>query len=267
MSASIQLPPDGAVQVAIAVALWALGVLWMVPMMLLMMLVGLVVPPDRTEWLSRLYCRGQVALTLSPWRAVVDPAVDPRGVYMFCQNHINLLDHVTMYPATPHFKQGIELQAHFRIPVYGWFMKQRGTLGVRRGDRRALSALRAGMAAEVARGHSLLVFPEGTRTVTGRVGAFRVGSFRLARDLGVPVVPVAVTGMYRVLRKGSWLLRPGHAVAVHVLAPIPTQGVQDADLPALAERVERQIAQVVDAYWRREGLLSEPANPEPGVSA
>ena len=258
----VRLPPDGPLAAPVAVLLWWVGLCWMVPMMLTMMLVALVVPPERTEWLSRLYCRGQVALLLGRWRAVVDPAVDPRQTYIFCQNHVNLLDHVTMYPATPHFKQGIELASHFRIPVYGWFMKQRGTIGVERGRREGLQSLREGMRREVGAGHSLLVFPEGTRTTTGRVGPFKTGTFRLARELGVPVVPVAVTGMYETLRKGSWLLRPGHSVTVHVLAPIPTAGLDDAALATLADEVQRRIAAVVDAHWAERGLLpAAPSNP------
>ena len=200
-------------------------------------------------------------------RAEVDPAVDPKGIYLFAQNHINLLDHVTMYPATPHFKQGIELESHFKIPVYGWFMKQRGTLGVKRGDRRAFRKLKEGFAKEVERGHSLLVFPEGTRTTTGRVGEFKTGTLRLARDCGVPIVPVAVTGMYQVLRKGSWLLRPGHTVTVYVLAPVPTDGVSDAELPALAQEVRRRIAEKVDAYWASAGLLPPDAAVAPPAAS
>lgn len=245
----VVLREDTIVDKAIAVLLWWLGLSWIVPMMTLMMLVGLVVRADRMEWLNRLYCRGQVWLTGSRWRAEVDPSVDPKAVYLFAQNHVNLLDHVSMYPATPHFKQGIELEAHFKIPVYGWFMKQRGTLAVRRGDRRAYRKLVEGFRAEVAQGHSLLVFPEGTRTTTGRVGPFKTGTLRMARDLGVPIVPVAVTGMYEVLRKGSWLLRPGHTVTVHILAPIPTEGLADEALPELADEVRRRIADKVDAHW------------------
>lgn len=249
----VRLPPDQPLSRLVSTALWLIGLLWLIPMMMLMMLVALVVPPDRTDWLSRVYCRGQLALLFGRWRAIVDPGVDPARVYMFCQNHVNLLDHVTLYPATPHFKQGVELVSHFRIPVYGWFMKQRGTIGVRRGTRGSGGELRAAMHREVAAGHSLLVFPEGTRTTTGRVGRFRTGTLHLARDLGIPVVPVAVTGMYETLRKGSWLLRPGHTVTVHVLAPIETAGLTDAGVVALTEEVEHRIGAVVDAYWLTQG--------------
>jgi 1-acyl-sn-glycerol-3-phosphate acyltransferase len=225
--------------------LWVLGVAWLVPMMSLMMLVGLLVHPRRTDRLSRLYCRGQVCATGSRWRAVVDPGVDPAGTYFFAQNHVNLLDHVTMYPATPHFKQGIELAEHFRIPFYGWFMRARGTVPVQRGAAGA-RALAEAVRAEVALGHSLLGFPEGTRTLDGRVGRFRKGLLRVARDAGLPVVPVSVVGMYEVLHKGSWHMRPGN-VTVYVDAPIPTAGVGDDGLEALAERVRAVIAARVDA--------------------
>lgn len=245
----VVLRDDTVLDKVLAVILWWLGLCWLVPVMTTMMLLALVVPPDRTEWLSRLYCRGQVLVTGSRWRAVVDPAVDPKAVYLFAQNHVNLLDHVTMYPSTTHFKQGIELESHFKIPIYGWFMKQRGTLGVKRGDRRAFRKLKQGFAEQIEQGHSLLVFPEGTRTTTGRVGAFKTGTLRLARDLGIPIVPVAVTGMYEVLRKGSWLLRPGHQVTVHVLAPVQTQDVSDEELPALADEIRSRIAAIVDAHW------------------
>jgi 1-acyl-sn-glycerol-3-phosphate acyltransferase len=245
----VVLPEDTLWDRAVAVALWAVGVAWMVPVMTLMMLAQLVRRPDRIEGLSRVYCRGQVAATGSRWRCVVDPSVDPDRAYIFAQNHVNLLDHVTMYPATPHFKQGIELASHFRIPIYGWFMKQRGTLGVVRGDPDKRAHLQQGMARELQAGHSLLVFPEGTRTTTGRVGRVRTGTLRMARDLGAPIAPVAVTGMYEVLRKGSWLLRPGHTVTVHVLAPIETAGLPDEALPALASEIRRRLAERVDAHW------------------
>jgi 1-acyl-sn-glycerol-3-phosphate acyltransferase len=235
-----------------SVGLWTAGIAWMVPMMTVMTAASFVVPPDRTDGLSRLYCRGQVALTGARWRAEVDPAVDPDRPYLFAANHVNLLDHVTMYPATPHFKQGIELASHFRIPVYGWFMQTRGTIPVRgMSSRDGQQALERGVRAEVAKGHSILGFPEGTRTRTGRVGTFHKGLFRVARNVGLPVVPVAVTGMFEVLRAGSSLFRPGGEVVVWCGAPIETAGVSDAGLRELAERVRAPIAARVDAHWER----------------
>lgn len=240
----------------VSAGMWAAGLGWLVPMMGTMMVVGSFLPADRTEWLSRLYCRGQVAATGARWKAVVDPLVDPRRPYLFAANHVNLLDHVTMYNATPHFKQGLELAEHFRIPVYGWFMRQRGTIPVERGAGPAqVERLRAQVAAEVARGHSILAFPEGTRTRDGRVRRFRKGVFVIARDLQLPIVPVAVTGMYEILRAESSLMRPGKEVTVYCDAPVDPTGVPDAEIPQLAQRVRDVVAARVDAYFAARGSV------------
>lgn len=241
--------PTSALDLAVSVGLWTAGLSWMVPMMGAMMAAAAVRPSHETEWLSRLYCRGQVALTGARYRPVVHPDIDPDRPYIFCQNHVNLLDHATMYNATPHFKQGLELADHFDIPVYGWFMRQRGTIPVHRGRRDAFDLLREGFAAEVAKGHSILAFPEGTRSRTGRVGKFRKGVFMAAAELGVPVVPVAVTGMFEVLRPGSKLFRLGREVTVYCDAPIETAGVGPAEVPALARRVQAVVSDRVDRYW------------------
>lgn len=241
---------DGWATPIVSAALWAVGLGWVVltlpPLTLLLRAVG----PDRAEPFVKVYIRGQLALTLCRWRAVIDPSLDPRGRYLFVQNHVNVLDHVTMYPATPHFKQGMELASHFDIPFYGWFMRARGTIPVERDKKTALLALRRAMKAELARGHSLLAFPEGTRTRDGHVGPFHEGLFHLARALDLAVVPVAVTGMWQVMPTGSWRFRPFQAVTVHVMAPIPTAGLSREQVTELAQTVRTLIADKVDESLR-----------------
>jgi len=246
----IVLDPDTLADVGISGLLWAAGLAWLVPMMSAQMVLYRLIEPRRLQWLERLYTRGQLALTGSRWRAVVHPSIDPDRAYVFFQNHVNHLDHCSLYCATPHFKQGIELEEHFRYPVYGQYMKRRGTIPVRRGDLRQLRALVERMREELATGASLLVFPEGTRTVTGHLGAFQPGLFRVVQQLGAPIVPVTVTGMYRVMRKGSYLIRPGHEVTVYCDEPIETAGLSRRDVPALIERVRRTMQARLDAYWR-----------------
>ncbi len=240
-----------------SVGLWSLGLSFMGGTMGAMAALGSVIPADRMEWLNRFYCRAQVALAGARWRCVVHPDVDPDGTYMFCQNHTNHFDHVTLYDATPHFKQGLELEEHFKYPVYGWFMRSRGTIPVRRGSQGQTPAIMANMRAELAAGHSILAFPEGTRTLTGRVGRFRRGVFFIARDLQIPVVPVAVTGMYEVMRKGSRLMRSGQLITVHVGAPIPTAGMDDEGVTRVAHECRKEVSARVDAYWRQRLAAAE----------
>jgi 1-acyl-sn-glycerol-3-phosphate acyltransferase len=246
---SVELRRDGVLDLAVSGGLWALGLAWLAPMMALQMALYRKVPPDRLQWLERLYTRGQVALTGSRWRAVVDPAIDPKQPYAFFQNHVSHIDHCTLYHATPHFKQGVELDEHFRYPVYGTYMRSRGTIPVARDSLSGLRELHRRMREEVQRGHSLLVFPEGTRSPDGHLGELQAGVFRIVQQIGVPIVPVTVTGIYRVMRKGSYLIRPGYDVTVYCDAPIETRGTSRKDLPELMERVRSTMQARLDAYW------------------
>lgn len=212
-----------------------------------------VLGPDATLPLQRFYAKWQLRLTGSRWTAHVHPKVDPKRAYMFAHNHTNIFDFILMHNATPHYKQGIELESHFKIPVYGWFMKARGGIPVKPGQKGQTPEVMAHMRREIDAGHSILVFPEGTRTKTGRVGRFRTGSFFIARDLGVPVCPVAVTGAFDMMRKGSLMIRPGHQLTVWVDEPIETAGLPDSAIPELAERVQNVVGRRIDDYWRERG--------------
>ena len=234
---------------AISAGLWGVGLSYMASSLGAMTAVYSAVPAHRVNVLGRLYCKGQIALTGSRWRAVVHPDVDPDQPYLFAQNHTNLFDHVMLYNATPHFKQGIELASHFKVPFYGWFMRARGTIAVKKGERGQTSSLVQGMQREIDGGRSILAFPEGTRTRTGHVGSFRRGIFYAACEVGVPIVPVAVTGTFDLSRPGSVVLRPGNQITVYCDKPIETTGLTAEDVPELADRVRAAVKARIDAYW------------------
>lgn len=90
-------------------------------------------------------------------------------------------------------------------------------------------------------GSSVVVFPEGTRSADGSLAPFREGAFRLAIDLGVDIVPLAIRGTESALPKHSLVFRPTQA-SVTVLPAISTAGLGVGDAPRLAERVRGEIA-------------------------
>ena len=93
-------------------------------------------------------------------------------------------------------------------------------------------------------GLSLVIFPEGTRSADGRVGRFKAGSFLLAVEAQLPVVPLSIDGTRHVMRKGSLMTSPGHARLV-VHEPIDTAGLAVGDARRLAERVRDVVARDV----------------------
>jgi 1-acyl-sn-glycerol-3-phosphate acyltransferase len=94
-------------------------------------------------------------------------------------------------------------------------------------------------------GSSLVVFPEGTRSADGSLGPFREGTFRLAIDLGIDIVPMAISGTETALPKHSMVFQRTTAT-VEVLPPVSVAGLTAADAAALADRVRADIARALD---------------------
>ena len=145
----------------ISVVLWLVAMVWMVPTMLFLTLLWTFFDVQKVDWLTRIQCAVQVLLTGCKYRTVVHPKVDPDTPYVFMQNHTNHFDYAVAYPATPHCLQGIELEKHFKYPIYGWFMKTRGTIPVRPGSQGQSPKIMAHIQSEINKGRSILAFPEG----------------------------------------------------------------------------------------------------------
>jgi len=186
---------------------------------------------------------GVVACKVNPyWRFRIVDAVHPdaRRPYLFVSNHRSMAD-IYLLAHLPWEMKFLSKESVFRIPVLGWEMKTAGDIPLERGDRgsarRAIELMRHRLMEK----SSLVVFPEGTRSVDGSIGPFREGAFRLAIDLGVDIVPLAIAGTETALPKHSLVMRRTTAT-VTVLPPIATAGLKAADAPALAERVRGEIA-------------------------
>jgi 1-acyl-sn-glycerol-3-phosphate acyltransferase len=95
-------------------------------------------------------------------------------------------------------------------------------------------------------GTSLIIFPEAKRTRNGHLNEFEDGGFRLAQQLGVPIVPISIVGSFRHLRTEDWILRPT-TITVYLHGTIETKGLHKEDVPALKERVKQIIARPVEA--------------------
>ena len=173
--------------------------------------------------------------------------VDRSAPYVFVANHQSIYDIPVLFVSLPLQLRIIAKASLGRFPVLGWHLRWTGHLLVDRA-RAGAGALKQ-VARMMRRGHSLIVFPEGTRSRDGRVGRFRRGLFLLAIEARLPVVPVAVSGTRRVMRKGRLTTRPGD-VALVVHPPLPTDGLTRADAPVLAERVRGIIAATVAAADR-----------------
>jgi len=99
-------------------------------------------------------------------------------------------------------------------------------------------------------GTSLIVFPEAKRTRDGRVDAFEDGGFRVAQQLGIPIVPVSIVGSFQHHRTGHWMLSPA-TITIHLHDTIETKGLHKQDVPALRDRVHAILSAPVDAWLKQ----------------
>ena len=130
------------------------------------------------------------------------------------------------------------------IPIVGWAMARAGNVAVERGEgAAALRGLLRQARARVAEGRSILIFPEGTRVAVGDERPYHFGTAALYRQLGVPVVPVALnSGLFWGRRK--WVKRPG-VIDVEILPPIAPGLSREAFMATLRERIETATARLV----------------------
>jgi 1-acyl-sn-glycerol-3-phosphate acyltransferase len=131
------------------------------------------------------------------------------------------------------------------IPIVGWAMARAGNIAVARGDgASALRGLVKQAKAAIAEGRSIVIFPEGTRVAPGDQRPYQVGTAALYRQLGVPVVPVALnSGLFWGRRR--WVKRPG-VITMEVLTAIPPGLARDAFMTTLRDRIETATAWLVE---------------------
>src|SRR5262249_17830873 len=147
--------------------------------------------------------------------------LDPARSYVFAANHQSIYDIPIVFASLPFQLRIIAKASLRRIPVMVWHLQR--TVRVLVDRSRPGSSTVKKMALLVAEGHSLIVFPEGTRSRDGAVAPFKGGSFVIALDAKLPIVPLTIVGSRHVMRKGELMVRPG-SVSLVVHDPIETAG-------------------------------------------
>jgi len=192
---------------------------------------------------ARLWSR--LILATTGVRVTVEGAerLDPRQSYVLASNHQSIYDIPIIFASLPLQLRIVAKESLGSIPFLGWHLHRTGHLLV---DRKNPGAdIIEKMRRLVSESHSLIVFPEGTRSVDGRVARFKKGSFVVAADAGLPVVPVSISGSRHLMRKGQLMVRPGH-VRIIVHDPLPSAGVSRTGVIELGNHVRDVVKRDVE---------------------
>jgi 1-acyl-sn-glycerol-3-phosphate acyltransferase len=174
--------------------------------------------------------------------------IDPNGSYVFVSNHASFMDTPVVLGHIPVQFRFLAKQGLFSIPFLGHHLKRAGHLPVPKDNPRdAVKMMTEAGRIIRERGISVLVFPEGGRSLEG-LQPFKEGAAYIAIKAGVPVVPVALVGTLEVLPMGSMHVRPG-CVTLRIGDPIATAHLKPKDRGELTQHLYNRVSE----------LFNEPA--------
>ena len=196
-------------------------------------------------WPGVYWARCITTLSLCPVTVVGRENIDKDTPYVFVANHQGAFDIFLLFGYLNHDLRWMLRKGLRNIIFIGRacekaghiYVDSHGASGMMHTIRQAMATLKAG--------HSLIVFPEGTRSNNGHLGQFKKGAYTLAAMLKVPVVPLTLEGPYDVLPKGAKIMHPHRLkITIHKpLAPVSRQEGTEAGVDRLLHESQRVIAE------------------------
>jgi 1-acyl-sn-glycerol-3-phosphate acyltransferase len=139
--------------------------------------------------------------------------------YVIISNHQSLLDILLINCLRYKFKWISKIE-NFNIPVVGWYLKMADYIIVDRQNEESKIEMLAKSYNFLKKGISIMIFPEGTRSLNNEIGFFKRGAFQLALQAEVPILPVLIDGTGGILPKHGLIFSSGHHIRIRVLDPI-----------------------------------------------
>lgn len=186
-----------------------------------------------------LWARSNVKITPSSVSVSGREHIDPTQSYVVVANHQSHFDIFAIYGWL-----GIDLRWVMKkelrnIPVFGYACEVMGQVIIDRSNPKAAMQSIEKAKSQIKGGTSIMFFPEGTRSLDGELLPFKAGAFKFAKDLGLPILPVTITGSHDILPSKTIRLQPGQmALQIHP----PIEVTKDSDTKALSNKAMDAIA-------------------------
>lgn len=165
--------------------------------------------------------------------------------YVFVANHQGAFDIFLIYGYLGHNFKWLMKKSLRKIPFVGKSCEVAGHVFVDRSTKSGIQQTIKDAEDKLKHGISTVVFPEGSRTLDGKMHAFKKGAFQLALDLHLPIVPLRVDGSFKVLKRGSVLMSP-EKLKLTIHKPIYTTDLKMEDMPKLISEVWHILANQED---------------------
>ena len=229
----------------ISIFLWLVGGLTFFLFGILLFLLTFILPYPKYDPFLKWFCRYVLKVLFIHVKVEGIKNIERDKTYLFIANHVNIFDIIVFGGYIPQAIRGVELESHFRWPFYGALIRRTGNIPI--SQTRPFEAMKSLENARSAlhNGTSIVLLPEGHRTLNGELQKFSRAPFNMALNISVDIVPIALVNSYTIKRKGSWLIRPG-AITLRIDKPITFSSVKELDSRALRDIVRRRIVSLLN---------------------
>lgn len=143
---------------------------------------------------------------------------------------------------------------NFKLPFVGMALSLTNSIKINRESMRSGAEFLSQAEAEMKKGCSILLFPEGTRSKTKTMRPFKEGAFHLAKRSGSGIIPIVLTGSEKTFAPGSWVLKGKAPMYIRVLDEIPAREVAENEVKVTMNRVQEIMEQELDRLEIEKGL-------------
>jgi 1-acyl-sn-glycerol-3-phosphate acyltransferase len=166
--------------------------------------------------------------------------IDPSKEYVLVLNHNSMVDILSIYNLPLIFKW-VSKKEVYRFPIVGQWLYAHGDIVINRASAKEAMRLVHTRGLEwLKKGASVSIFPEGTRSSDGEIHNFKAGAFLLAKDAGVPILPIVLDGTNTMIRNG-WLVNWRNKITIHVLPPVSREEVLERDVKDIIAEVHDKM--------------------------
>lgn len=164
-------------------------------------------------------------------------------VFVVMANHTTLIDTFILPAITKGRFTGLIAASHTKYPLWGAIVRGFKVIPVYRRDPVAARKSIALAEERLASGLHVVIMPEGTRSLTGKLGPLKKGGFHMAINSKTPILPIGIEGGFEIKAKGSWLLRPG-PVHVRIGAPLEPDTYEGRSIEELIDETRQRLMEL-----------------------
>ncbi|MCJ7449819.1 MAG: 1-acyl-sn-glycerol-3-phosphate acyltransferase [Bacteroidales bacterium] len=241
-----------------SITVWFVGITLLVVFLPITFIIWLLVLPfDRNRsvvhWIQ-IYLSIIISYLIPIWKIKIEgrnKAIHGT-TYVIISNHQSILDILLINCLRLRFKWISKIENN-KVPVLGWYLKMADYITVDRGDKESKEMMLLESYKCLQKGISLMIFPEGTRSVDRQIGFFKRGAFQLAISADKPILPVLIDGTGGILPKHGLIIGGWHKIIIRVLDPVTPGSFGTNDPDKLAIKFQNMMISELDKLRNETG--------------